>query len=183
MENEYFKSERLLYRPYMLDDLETVYRFFNEPARRKWFYFQEPDCLTREFALNQIKENMENWNKRVSVLNGGGLAMVLKETGELIGSVSVGRSTRPDVHLDGLEMGYFVTEAHQGKGYATEGAKAALEWVINRCREIDSYPIIECHVEHEHLASRKVAEKVGFVFNRSYKYLTVYIFETSKYKT
>ena len=105
--------------------------------------------------------------------------MTLKETGELIGSVGIERRNRPEVHLNGLEIGYHVAEAYQRKGYATEGAKAALEWAIERFREIDRYPIIECHVEHEHLASRKVAEKSGFVFNRSYQYVTVYIFDSA----
>ena len=178
VENEYFKSERLLYRPYKLEDLDTVHRLFNESSRRRWFYFQEPDCLTKEFALEQIKNNIDKWSKQVNVLEGGSLAMVLKETGELIGSVGIGKSIRPDVHLNGLELGYHVAEAHQGKGYATEGAKAAIEWVIEHCQKIDTYPIIECHVEHEHWASRRVAEKSGFIFNRSYKYITVYVLNT-----
>ena len=178
MENKYFISERLIYRPAKLDDLHTWHKFYNEPSRRKWFYFQEPDCLTKEFALNQIQKNIEMWGGEVNVLDGVDLSMELKETGELIGSVSISKSTRPEVHLDGLELGYHVAEAHQGKGYATEGAKAALEWVLERCREIDTYPIIECHVEHRHTASRRVAEKAGFVFNRSYEYVTVYAFNT-----
>ena len=179
VENEYFKSERLLYRPAKLEDLEMRVKFFNEPSRRKWFYFQEPDCLTEEFALEQIQKNIELWSKKINVLEGVDLQMVLKDTGELIGSVCISKSTRPEVHLDGLELGYHVAEAHQGKGYATEGAKAALEWAMERFREINTYPIIECHVEHEHWASRRVAEKAGFVFDRSYKYVIVYVFDTN----
>ena len=178
MENEYFKSERLFYRPAKLEDLQMRVKFFNEPSRRKWFYFQEPDCLSEEFALNEINKNIELWSKKINVLEGADLSMVLKDTGELIGSISISKSVRPEVHLDGLEIGYHVAEAHQGKGYATEGAKAALEWAMKRFREIDIYPIIECHVEHEHWASRKVAENAGFVFNRSYEYITVYVFDT-----
>ena len=178
MKNKYFISERLLYRPARIEDLQTCVRFNNEPSRRKWFYFQEPDCLTEEFALRSIQENIEMWDKKVNVLDGADLFMTLKKTGELIGSVGISRRTRPEVHLDGLEIGYHVAEAYQGKGYATEGAKAALEWAVERFREINIYPIIECHVEHEHKASRRVAEKAGFVFNRSYKYVIVYIFDT-----
>ena len=51
---------------------------------------------------------------------------------KLIGGVSISKSIRPEVHLDGLELGYHVAEAHQGKGYAAEGAKAALEWAMER---------------------------------------------------
>ena len=179
MENEYFKSERLLYRPAKLEDLATYVKFFNEPSRRKWFYFQEPDCLTEEFALNEIKNNIIKWSNKVNVLEGASLSMVIKDTGELIGSVGIGKRIRPEVHLDGLEIGYHVAEAYQGNGYATEGVIAALEWAIERFHEIDTYPKIECHVEHEHWASRRVAEKAGFVFDRSYKYVIVYIFDTN----
>ena len=70
MENKYFVSERLLYRPARIEDLQTFVKFNNEPSRRKWFYFQEPDCLTEEFVLKGIQENIEMWSKKVNVLEG-----------------------------------------------------------------------------------------------------------------
>ena len=175
MENIYFKSERLLYRPFEIDDLKTLVKFRNEKSMRKWFYFQEPDCLTEEFALKTINESKEIWSKKVNILKDDCcLAMVLKETGELIGNVGIVKRCRPEVKMDGLEIGYSVGEEYQRKGFATEGAKAAIKWAFSRFCEININPKIEAYIEHENWPSRRVAEKAGFVFDRTEKYVTVY---------
>lgn len=58
MGNDYFISERLLYRPYQMGDVQSLVDLRNEESRRKWFYFQEPDILTQECAVKHIKENI-----------------------------------------------------------------------------------------------------------------------------
>jgi len=58
MGNDCFKSERLLYRPYQMGDVQSLVDLRNEESRRKWFYFQEPDILMQECAVKHIKENI-----------------------------------------------------------------------------------------------------------------------------
>ena len=175
MINCFFNSERLLYRPYQIEDLHDMVKLRNEKSMRKWFYFQEPYCLTEEFAVEHINNSISTWNKKINVLQDEcDLAVVLKQTSELIGNVGVAYRNRPDVKLDGLEIGYNIGEAHQNKGYATEAAKAAVEWTFERLREINAKPIIEAYIEHENLPSRKVIEKAGFTLIRNEKYVSVY---------
>ncbi len=175
MGNKYFTSERLEYRPYTMDDLEILHKQFNEQSRRRWFYFQEPDCLTIEFAINEIEKNAATWARDVDILKDQcGLAIVLKETNELIGYICVTKFHGPQDELDNVEIGYQITEAHQGKGYATEATKAATEWAIARLREAGAEPKVVGKVEHENWPSRKVLENAGYKFVCAEKYVSVY---------
>lgn len=58
------------------------------------------------------------------------------------------------------EIGWSLSPSHQGKGYATEAAQAALDWA-------SSPPLsarkVACIVHAENTASLRVAEKLGFV--------------------
>lgn len=175
MVNEYFQSERLLYRPFQMDDLQILHRLFNEKSRRRWFYFQEPDCLTLEYALKEIQKNMTIWSRKVNLLQDAcDLAIVLKETGEMIGNIGISKFHGPDEELDDIEIGYCIAEAHQGMGHCTEAAKAAVQWGFERLKELGAELKIVGKAEHENWPSRKVLEHAGFSFVCAERYLSVY---------
>lgn len=168
--NEYFKSERLNYRPYRIEDLHTLVKMRNEESRRRWFYFQEPDILTEHFGIKSIEDNILLWSRKIDILKEeAGLAIVLKETDELIGFIGLGKCRCNDV-----EIGYEIREDYQNNGYATEAVSAAGEWGGSRLRECNAELKIIGKVEHENWASRKVLEKAGFTFSYAEKYLSVY---------
>ena len=105
-----------------------LHKLFNEEARRKWFYFQEPDCLTAEFAHRVIRENVAVWSRPVNLLKEHcGFSIVLREKGELIGNVDLVKC-RGDEVLDHVNIGYQISERYQGRGYATETVNAAVRW-------------------------------------------------------
>jgi RimJ/RimL family protein N-acetyltransferase len=173
--NKYFKSERLLYRPFQLEDLQTYTKMCNEESRRRWFYFQEPDCLTTQFWVKEIENNIATWSRKVNLLKDDcGLAVVLKETGNLIGFVGISKFHGPEDELKDIEIGYHIGEAYQGNGYGTEAAKAAVEWGFARLRELEVEPKIVGKAEHENWPSRRVLEKAGFTFVHAEQYLSVY---------
>ena len=168
------KSERLLYRAYVPEDFDTLHKLFNEKARRRWFYFQEPDCLTEAFAHKVIHDNMAVWSCPVNILQDHcGFGIVLKETGELIGNVDLVRRRGEEI-LDHVNIGYQIGERHQGMGYATEAVKAAVRWGMDRLEELGAEKIIIGDVEHEHGASRRVLEKAGFRHVETKEYVSVY---------
>ena len=170
MINEYFKSERLAYRPYRLEDVQVLVERAHEESRRRWFYFQEPDCLTSEFWTEVVQKNMEMWSRKINILNEeAGLGIVLKDTGDLIGYVGLGK-----VRCDHVEIGYRIFEQHQNNGYATEAVKAAVEWGFHELKELSAELKIIGKIEHENWPSRKVAEKAGFAFAYAEEYLSVY---------
>jgi len=175
MNNAFFQSDRLLYRPYCMDDLKTVHKQFNEASRRRWFYFQEPDCLTLEFAEKEIQKRMEVCSHKVNLLKDDfGLGIALKDTGELIGFIGLSKFHGPEEELENVEIGYQIGEAYQGKGYATEATKAAVQWGLIELKRLGGEPKIVAKIEHENWPSRRVAEKAGLTFVHAEKYVSVY---------
>lgn len=169
---EYFKSERLIYRPYRRDDLHTLVKLRNEESRRRWFYFQEPDILTKETAMKHIEDNIALWSRNVNILKKeAGLAIVLKESSELIGFIGIGKC-----RCDDVEIGYEIGENYQNNGYATEATIAAMQWGVTCLRELNAELKIIGKVEHENWPSRRVLEKAGFTFSHAERYVSVYEF-------
>jgi len=175
--NEYFKSERLIYRPFQIEDLQTYVDMCNEDSRRRWFYFQEPDCLLAAFWAKEIDNNVATWSKKVNLLQdrtGCGLAVILKETGALIGFVGLTKFHGPEDELKDVEIGYHIGEAYQGYGYGTEAAKAATEWGFTELRKLGAELKIIGKAEHKNKPSRRFLEKAGFQFVLAEQYVSVY---------
>ncbi|WP_438431598.1 GNAT family N-acetyltransferase [Gorillibacterium sp. sgz500922] len=172
-----FESERLRYRPFQPEDLEPYVSMCNEATRRRWFYFQEPACLTAEFWAKEIEHGREVWSRKINLLKDEcSLAVVRKDTGEFIGLVSLSKFHGPEEELENVEIGYHIGEAYQSKGYGTEAARAAVEWGLAQLREIGAEPKIAGRAEHENWPSRRVMEKAGFVFSRGETYVSLYEF-------
>ena len=66
----------------------------------------------------------------------------------------------------GQEIIWGVIPSLQGKGYATEAAKAARNWVYKAC----GWPVAISTIMPENLASRRVAEKLGAVMDGTVPY-------------
>lgn len=171
--NEYLISERLIYHPLRMENLETYVSFHNEKSYRQWFYFQDPPTL--ETAVKEIEVMIEKSNREVNLLKESfDSGVFLKETGELVGTISLNKFHGPEEELDYVEIGFGIGETYQDNGYATEAAKAAVKWGLKRLRELGAEPKIEGNVEHENWPSRRVLEKAGFTFVRAEKYLSIY---------
>ncbi len=85
-----------------------------------------------------------------------------KTTGAFVGEVGVcnlRRAIEPPLE-DVPEIGWILLPAHHGKGYATEAAKAVLEWAAGPAVEAKR---IACILHTENQASLRVALKCGFV--------------------
>ena len=165
-----FRSERLIFRPYTMDDVPALHKLRNEESRRRWFYFQEPDILTEEAAIKSVKDNIELWSRRLDILKEeAGFALVLNDSNDLIGFVGLGK-----VRCEYVEIGYEIGEQYQGKGYATEAVKAVIDWGFDLLKQAGVEVKIICKVEHDNLASRKVAEKAGMIFTHAEQYVSVY---------
>jgi len=83
-------------------------------------------------------------------------AVELRETGEVIGAAGLG-------HLeDGpeVEVGYRFIKRHWGNGYATEAARASIEFGLD---ELGLNEIVAVTLS-TNLASRRVMEKCGLAF-------------------
>ncbi len=168
-----FPSERLVYHPLSMEDLEVYMAMRHEATYRQWFYFQAPPTL--ESVTKEIGIMQEKAFRGVNLLKESfDTGVYLKQSGRLIGTVSLNKFHGPEDELEFVEIGFGIGEAYQGHGYATEAAKAAVLWGLDRLRELGAEPVIEGNVEHANWPSRRVLEKVGFRLVRTQKYVTVY---------
>ncbi len=84
-------------------------------------------------------------------------AVVLKETGELIGVIAL-ETDRRRPGVKSKELGYWLAEKYWGRGIITEAAKAVIDFGF---RELGLEVISICTSE-ENKRSRKVIDKCGF---------------------
>ena len=82
-------------------------------------------------------------------------AVALKDSDLLIGVVGMGLEDT----LNEVGMAYFMDEAHQGKGYATESLMALFDW----CMAVSSLNYMILTIDCVNAASCRVAEKSGFM--------------------
>lgn len=81
--------------------------------------------------------------------------MFEKETGNPVGTCSL----HDREGVKGLDIGYALLSTHEGKGYASEGARAMIQLAFEKY-QLDSVSAI---TNDENIGSYRVLEKLGFV--------------------
>jgi len=142
---ERLETERLILRPFELWDLNDFYQYARNPNvgpnagwpphRNKWETLQ---------VLWRFMQEDGIW------------AIVLREEGKLIGSVSLHSDPKRTNHKVRM-LGYVLDEPYWGYGYATEAARAVLRhaFLERRLEMVSAY-----HYDYND-ASRRVLEKCG----------------------
>ena len=120
------------------------------PAKKPEVMRFYPAPKTRDEALGWIR-----WNERGYAEHGHGLWVVETHEGEFVGDC--GLTWQPVGGEQVLEVGYLVGPALQGRGYATEAARACVKLALGAVGESHVVAI----VVPDNLPSRRVAEKVG----------------------
>lgn len=142
-------TPRLTIRQMTLDDLDDMQVFLSDPQTLDFWERPYTDDETRAAIERNIKSYADN--------GFGRWAVILKETGALIGICGIARS-----EIDGRDLndlGYIFDKAHWGKGYATEAAQAVVDYAF----EVLRLESITANMPHDHHASRRVAEHLGMV--------------------
>jgi RimJ/RimL family protein N-acetyltransferase len=126
------------------------------------------ELIERAFStsLEEIRAAPERrlWGARVMIAGGGRGGD--GDARRVIGSV-VFRSAPDDE--GGLEIAYGVDDANQGRGYATEGVGASVEWALTHA-EVTA---VRATTFGWHRASVRVLEKVGMVIVGSREHETM----------
>ncbi len=143
------RTKRLILRPWQEADLEPFAKLNADPRVREYF----PGTLSRHESDASVKL-MSN---HIEKCGWGFWAASLIETGEFIGMIGL-----EDVHFQAhftpaVEIGWRLAFDYWGKGYATEGAQAALEYGFEtlNLEEIVSFTTVK------NMRSRQVMEKIG----------------------
>jgi RimJ/RimL family protein N-acetyltransferase len=129
--------------------------------------------LTMEDVWARFYRMIGHWRVR----SYGYWIVLERETGRMIGEVGFGEMRRAlDLTLQGLpELGWVLRPESHGRGYATEAASAALDWIDGR----HSPERTLCLIAPANLASIRVARKCGYteLVHTVYKDSPAIIFE------
>jgi len=149
------ETERLILRPWTEDDAPTLFK-----------YAKDPDIGP-----------IAGWPPHTSVNNSLEIirtvfaapetyAVILKDTGEPIGSCGIMRSNSmhsADMDSDEAEIGYWIGKPFWGQGLIPEAVQA----LLRRCFSELSLSAIWCGYYDGNHKSRRVCEKCGFRYHHT----------------
>jgi RimJ/RimL family protein N-acetyltransferase len=145
---ETIRTERLVLRPYRVDDADAVFAACQDPEIQRWLT-AVPVPYTREDARTFIDQ--------VAIAGrstGQSLTVAIEADGQLVGSSGVHGL---QVHPLGPEIGYWIAPQARGNGYAAETAHALAEWALGL-----GAPRVHLVADVRNAGSQAVARRAGF---------------------
>lgn len=151
------ETERLILRRFTKADSDHLFALDNDPAVMRYINGGTP--TPRTVIQNDILPGFIHYNEAYPAY--GFWAAIAKASGDFLGWFSF----RPDKdnHHE-IRLGYRLHKAAWGQGYATEGARALIHKGFT---ELGVQGVVATTYE-ENLASRRVMEKVGMTFKRTF---------------
>lgn len=149
----YVETERLALRPIVLEDLAAYTAMLSDPDA---FTYSDRGPMGPEEAFTRLCRQVGHW----TMFDYGLFAVTEKKSGRFVGEVGFSNFQREiGDHFDGKpEACWTIAKPFQGRGYAQEAAKAALEFTEDRLIATRTV----CMVHHENLASIHIARKLGY---------------------
>lgn len=142
-------TRRTILRPWQEEDAEALYRYAKDPA-------------VGPAAGWPVHTSVENSREIIrGILSAPETyAVVLRETGEPIGSVGLmrGKQSNLDIGEDEAELGYWIGKPYWGQGLIPEAAQALMEYGFEQLQ----FKVIWCGCFAENTKSMRVQEKCGF---------------------
>jgi ribosomal-protein-alanine N-acetyltransferase len=158
----YFESERLIFRDWVEPDKMDFRRMNSDPEVME--FFLKP--LTAEESDAFLQRIVDEIKK----LGFGLFAVETKCDGEFIGYIGFSEITSFQADFTpAIEIGWRLCKEAWGKGYATEGAKACLEYAEKNLN-LDKVYSMTAKIN---LRSQKVMKKIGMVWDRDFLRPTV----------
>ena len=144
------ETERLTLRPFVEDDFDAMYSMQSNPEVARWLY-NEPrsaqevrDLLTRKIAGTRL-EAEDDW---------ASAAAVERASGAVVGDLALHWVSKE--HRT-MEIGFVFDPRQQGRGFATEGARALVDWAFSD----GGFHRVIGRTEARNVASARVLEKLG----------------------
>lgn len=146
------KTKRLILRPWREEDLEPFAQLNADPRVMEYF----PATLSKaesDQLAQRIKNKMDEKGWGMWAVSVPGIAEFIG----LIGLNSEDQVSFPAPFTPAVEVGWRIAFEYWGKGYATEGAKAALAYGFETLNlgEIVSFTAVQ------NMRSRRIMEKIG----------------------
>jgi len=163
------QTARLTLRSFQREDAFTLHCILNEEGILR--YFPNPNPPSMERVLRIIEGQLTHWAEH----GFGWWAVVLHGQEELMGWN--GLQFLPETNE--TEVGYLLSRRFWGRGYTTEGARAALQFGFER---FELEQIIGL-VHPENIASQRVLEKAGLKFTNQAKYFGMELYRYMVYRS
>ncbi|MEO1590842.1 MAG: GNAT family N-acetyltransferase [Cyanobacteria bacterium J06632_22] len=147
MKTPILKTDRLQLRPLTTADLPAVYAYSAKPEYSRFLPYPSPTSV--EDLQNVFGETLANNADKDFYL----WAVCLTDANALIGLVELSLDSPTEASLH-----YEVADRHWNQGYATEAARAALDWGFRQ------FPVLKdvlADAQAGNLGSRRVLEKCG----------------------
>ena len=148
------ETKRLILRNLTMEDFDALHEILSDPETMRHYSAPFSEERTRAW----ITWNMNNYK----TLGFGLWGVVLRETGELIGDCGISMQNIRGKMLP--EIGYHIHKDHQRRGYATEAARACMEFVF----EHTAFHAVYSYMKYTNAASYGVALKNGMRFMEEY---------------
>lgn len=151
--NNMIQTEHLLLRPWRTQDLDPFAAINADPAVMEFF----PSTLTREESDHLARTIITRFEQQ----GWGFWAVTVLGGAEFIGFVGLNPVSFEAPFTPAVEVGWRLAHEHWGKGYAPEGAQAALRYAFTQLKldEVVSFTPVSNH------RSRRVMEKIGMHHN------------------
>ena len=148
------ETKRLTLRELTIEDFDALHKILSDPQTMQHY----PAPFGKEETSRWIRRNME----RYAELGFGLWAVILKETGELIGDCGI---TMQNIHGQHLpEIGYHIRRDLWRRGYASEAAQACMDFIFTRTL----FNSVYSYMKYTNAASYGVALKNGMTFIEEY---------------
>lgn len=141
------ETQRLILRGFREEDLDAYAEMCGDPEVMR--YIGEGKPLSRWESWRSMAMMLGHWQ-----LRGYGMwAVEERQSSEMIGRIGC---WQPE-GWSGFEIGWTLRRTYWGRGFATEGAKAAMDYAFG---ELQQSRVISL-IRPENAASRHVAQKLG----------------------
>jgi [ribosomal protein S5]-alanine N-acetyltransferase len=164
------QTSRLILRRFEQKDLSDLFAYASvEGVGEKAGWPHHKSLSDSQVILERFIQSDEVW------------AIVHKGDDKVIGSIGLHHRPDEESHQEGdLVLGYVIAKAYWGNGYMTEAVERLLEEAFLRW----DVPRIRVNHFKENIASQRVIEKLGFIYEKDGTYnatLINKVFDERKY--
>lgn len=152
---EEIRTSRLLLRPFRLEDAPALHEAIVESISELRRYLGLLPWVAAEPTLESAQLRCRQAQAAFLLRTDLPYLAFSTESGRLVASMGLHRT---DWNIPRTEVGYWVRTSELGRGYATEGVRALVDWALDQLRAIR----VELVTDELNAGSRAVAERCGF---------------------
>ena len=155
------ETNRLILREITSEDASTLFEMDSNPVVLKYLNLPPVSSIEEVYKKINVLKKTYSENKLAR------WAVTDKKTGEVLGWCGLKLIEETiNGHCNYYDLGYRFLPQHWGKGYATESAKAWVQYAFNELKVNELFAITD--INHE--GSKNVLRKLGFSFINRFEY-------------